>query len=371
MNDDNICECNLEEIMIKGLYIGASSMITNINKMDVIGNNLANVNTTGFKKDRVQVESFNARLLTRINGSMYPVESGTGSVTSTTTDGEVYAETTNGYFRVDTENGVHYAKSMIFFKDKDGYLRTIQKNIGGSIDYLKGDLVLNNKGQSIYVGDNDFSLDDSGNILVGGATTDNLLVGIGPNDIGTISAGIKGYYVMTDFEQGQLEMTNNPYDLAIKGNGFFSVSTSKGEYYTRDGVFTINNAGELVNFDGAKLVGLNGPILIEDSNFSVNEFGEVIQNGEITDKIKMTSFTNMGDLYKVGTSYYLEQPTMTGEKVDFEGEIVQGYRESSNTDAVTEMISLIEMNRNYETSQKVITTIDDMIGKCVTELGRV
>ena len=56
--------------MVKGLYIGASSMITNINKMDVIGNNLANVNTTGFKKDSVEVESFNARLLTRINGSM-------------------------------------------------------------------------------------------------------------------------------------------------------------------------------------------------------------------------------------------------------------------------------------------------------------
>ena len=62
---------------------------------------------------------------------------------------------------------------------------------------------------------------------------------------------------------------------------------------------------------------------------------------------------------------------MTGERVEFEGEIVQGYREQSNSDAITEMISLIEMNRNYETSQKVITTIDDMIGKCVTELGRV
>lgn len=356
--------------MVKGLYIGASSMITNINKMDVIGNNLANVNTTGFKKDRVQVESFNARLLTRINGSMYPIESGSGAVTQTQSGDEITATTDQGYFRVQTENGINYSKSLVFFKDSDGYLRTIKKNIGGTVDFLKGDLVLGKNGP-INIGDGDFTLDASGNIMTGGTAKDQLLIGLNPNDVGTISAGIKGYYVMTDYEQGQLEMTNSPYDLAIRGDGFFTVSTSKGDYYTRDGVFTINNANELVNFDGAKLMGLKGPITVNGSNFAVNEFGEVIQDGEITDKIKMTAFSNVGDIYKVGTSYYLEQPKMTGEKVDFVGEIAQGYREQSNTDAVTEMISLIEMNRNYETSQKVITTIDDMIGKCVTELGRV
>ena len=62
---------------------------------------------------------------------------------------------------------------------------------------------------------------------------------------------------------------------------------------------------------------------------------------------------------------------MTGEEVDFEGEVVQGFVERSNTDAITEMIQLIEMNRNYEASQKVVSTIDEMIGKAVTELGRV
>lgn len=356
--------------MVKGLYIGASSMITNINKMDVIGNNLANVNTTGFKKDRVQVESFNARLLTRINGSMYPIESGSGKVTQTQSGEEITATTDNGYFRVQTENGINYSKSLIFFKDTDGYLRTIKKNIGGTFDNLKGDLVIGKNGP-INIGEDEYTLDEAGNILVGGTVKDQLLMSINPNDVGTISAGIKGYYVMTDYDQGQLEATNSPFDLAIRGEGFFSVSTSKGDYYTRDGVFTINNANELVDLNGAKLLGLDGPITINGSDFAVNEFGEVIQDGEITDKIKMTAFSNVGDIYKVGTSYYLEQPNMTGERIEFEGEIVQGYREQSNTDAVTEMISLIEMNRNYETSQKVITTIDDMIGKCVTELGRV
>jgi len=85
----------------------------------------------------------------------------------------------------------------------------------------------------------------------------------------------------------------------------------------------------------------------------------------------MTTFTNVADVYKIGTSYYKEKAELTGEKVPFEGEIVQGFIETSNVDSITEMIQLIEMNRNYQTSQKVITTIDEMIGKSVNELGRV
>ena len=132
--------------MIKGLYVAGTSMITNINKMDIISNNLANVNTTGFKKDRVEVESFNARLFTRINGSMLTTEPGAKEIIQSTRGDEITAETSKGFFTVQTENGVHYGKSIQFFKDSDGYLRTIYKNIGGTIDNLKGDLVLGQKG---------------------------------------------------------------------------------------------------------------------------------------------------------------------------------------------------------------------------------
>ena len=114
-----------------------------------------------------------------------------------------------------------------------------------------------------------------------------------------------------------------------------------------------------------------GPIVVESDNFTINEFGEVIQDGEITDKLSITAYTNIGDIYKVGTAYYKVVEEMTGEQVEFTGEIIQGFVERSNTDSISEMISLIEMNRNYETSQKVITTIDEMIAKAVTELGRV
>ena len=200
---------------------------------------------------------------------------------------------------------------------------------------------------------------------------DNLVVNGFPNVIGTMSAGIKGYNVLTNFEQGQLEMTNEKFDLALKGDGFFNIRTESGDYLTRNGAFTVNQFSELVTLDGDLVLGLDGAIVIESDNFSINEFGEVIQNGEITDKLTITNYTNVGDLYKLGTSQFRVKEEMTGEVVEFTGEVIQGFIERSNTDSITEMISLIEMNRNYESSQKVITTIDEMLGKAVTELGRV
>jgi len=358
--------------VIKGLYVAGTGLMTNIHKIDVISNNLSNVSTSGYKRDTLEVQSFNNRLFTRINGSNTPFKTGTPTVSSEETNGEFTISTDRGYFRIDTEDGVDYSRSMKIFKDQDGYLRTIYKNVGGTVDPLKGDLVLGSKGP-INIGDSDFTVDADGNVVVGGSVQDSLIVNGMPGVIGTMSAGIKSYSVMTDFEQGQMDMTNNKFDLAIRGEGYFNIDTDYGTLLTRDGSFTINSLGELVTYDGNTVQGIDGPIEITSENFSVNEFGEVIQDGEITDKIKLTNYTNVGDLEKVGGTYFREKPEdeMTGERVDFNGEVIQGFLEQSNTDAISEMIRLIEMNRNYESSQKVVTTIDDMIGKAVNDVGRV
>lgn len=356
--------------MIKGLYVAGTNMITNTSKMDVISNNLANVNTTGFKKDHVMVESFNNRLFYRINGSNQPFQAGSSTITVENIGDEKSLTTDRGFFRVQTENGVHFDKSLRFIKDQDGYLRTVYKNMGGSIDPLKGNLILGNKGP-IYVGEGTFEVDEQGNLSIDGTIADNLVTSVHPSAIGTMSGGIKRQNVIVDYEQGQLEMTNRNFDIAIRGEGFFKIQTKNGELYTRNGSFTTNAIGELVTLDGDLVMGLNGPIDITSETFSVNQFGELIQDGEITDKIQIENFSNPGDLYKVGGSFFALKKDMTGEKVEFEGEVLQGFSEKSNSNAITEMINLIEMNRNYEASQKVITTIDELIGKAVNEVGRV
>jgi len=287
--------------------------------------------------------------------------------------GVVYttASTDQGYFRVETENGIHYGEDIEFIKDVDGYLRTVHKNIGGTVNPLSGEKILGLNG-AIYVGDDDFEVDSSGNVTVNGSSIDQLLVTGFSNTIGTISAGVKNYSVLTNFEAGQIEMTNDKYDVAINGQGFFDIEGPNGEVlYSRNGAFTINANSELINADGYNVMGLNGKIYIDSSDFSINEYGEIIQYDEITDKISITNFSNYGDLEKVGGSFFREISEPTGEKTELDGTVVQGAIEHSNADSITEMISLIEMNRNYESGQKVITTIDDLIGKAINEVGKV
>ncbi len=356
--------------MVKGLYVAGTSMVANTDKIDVISNNLANVNTAGYKKDRMGVESFNDRLFSRIKGSDYMANTKPIKVTLSMVDKEYNLKTTNGYFKVDTEDGIHYTDEVRFIKDKDGYLRTIRKNVGGTFDWLSGDKILSDKGP-VYVGDSDFDIDELGNVSVGGQTVGNLVQKNKLNNIGLMSAGVKSAKILTDYESGQLEHTGQKYDVALKGEGFFHVEVAGKDYLSRNGAFTINSNNELVTMDGYKVLGVEGPIIINDENFSINEYGEIIQDGQITDKFALTNYTNVGDLQKVGGSFIKVLPNPTGEKVEFDGKVLQGFLEGSNADAVTEMINLIQMNRNYESSSKAITTIDDMISKAVNDLGRV
>lgn len=357
--------------MIKGLYIAGTSMNGNIKKMNIIGNNLANVQTTGFKRDTLGAEAFNARLQTRINGTKLPFKSGQPQVWVDQNGAETRLTTDKGYFRVATPNGIHYGVDVQFLKDEDGYLRTPYKSVGGILDPLAGNLVLDATGKPVSVGDGAYEVDENGVLTVDGGGAIPLVMQAHRTAVGTIGAGLRSYTVYTDWEQGQLEMTENDFDLALKGDGFFSIRTPQGDFYTRNGVFTRNAVGELVTLDGYPVLGLKGPIVVGEKGFAVNSFGEIIQNGEIIDKLALTTFSNPSDIYKKGNTFYTERTPLKGEKMPYEGDILQGYKENSNVDAISEMIRLIEMNRNYESNQKVITTIDDLIGKCVNEVGKV
>lgn len=360
--------------MVKGLYVAATALVTNTDKIDAISNNLANVNSTGFKKDTVEIESFNDRLFTRINGSNYPyanmIPDVSVSVTETSQGDEYNLKTDGGYFRLDTDDGLHYDNEAVIIVDSDGYLRTKYNNVGGTIDYLKGNDLLGQNG-SIYVGDSDFEIASNGDISVGGTVVDNIAISIPPTVVGTMGAGIKSYKIATNFERGQLEITNDKYDVALNGDGFFEIETGWGTLYTRNGAFTINQNSELVTLDGYNVLGVNGPITITSDEFSINEYGEVIQDDEITDKLALSNFTNVADLQKLGGTFFKFVDNPTGEQVEYEGTVEQGVIEQSNVDAISEMVNLIEMNRNYESNQKVVTTIDEMLGKAVNDLGKV
>lgn len=355
--------------MIRGLYIAATNMLTNTKELEAISNNMANVSSVGYKRDELYTESFNDVLMQKNNGSRYIKEIGTGLV-EVQQSGDFYeAKTENGYFQISTDSGTSNNKE-VKFTVLDGYLSTYYLNSDRKINQSMGDRLLGQNGP-IFVGEEAFEIDGSGNVIVGGTTVDSLITGVSRDIIGTMNGGVKTQRLLTIYDQGSLQRTDQPMDFALQGDGYFELETEYGTTYTRNGQFSIDNEGYLVNTTGNYVQGLNGRLQLNTSDIIVNKFGEISVDGEVVDKIKVTNFSDKGDLYKVGGAYFRLYDTMQGEEIDYEGSVHQGFVESSNSSSIEEMIKMINVSRNYESGQKVIAAIDNLIGKAVNEVGKV
>jgi len=185
----------------------------------------------------------------------------------------------------------------------------------------------------------------------------------GPLNLGT---QIDQLYI--NFSEGNLEGTERSTDLALMGNAFFVVQTPAGERYTKTGAFYIDQQGYLADGEGNFLLGENGPIYVGGHNFRVDESGGVWNGDEFADRIRTASFADNGTLRKQGSNLYfsLEAPQAATQPY----RIYQGFLESSNVDIGREMVDMLSIFRTYETNQRMLTMIDETVGKAVTEIGR-
>ena len=169
-------------------------------------------------------------------------------------------------------------------------------------------------------------------------------------------------------------MAINTWDLALTGDGFFSVSfTNKaGEesiMYTRDGSFTTTQDGYLVTKDGDYVLGQNGYIQVDpDATISVDEMGNIFADNQQVDQLQIVDFEDYNYLEAYGENLYRAVDGAT-EK-DATSGVMQGYLEMSNVNVVQEMVQMITISRAFETNQKVMNSIDETLGKAVT-LGQV
>lgn len=201
-------------------------------------------------------------------------------------------------------------------------------------------------------------------------------VGYITEPIGKMSLGVKIGENYTDYSQGSFKSTGNTYDLAIEGNGFFSISfTNKnGEQsikYTRDGEFTIDSEGTLRTKDGDFVQGEGGDISIptDATSVSITTTGEIYADGEYIDTISIVDFEDYNYLKKYGENMY---ETVEGAtQKDTQALVHQGYLETSNINVVSEMVEMITISRAYESNQKAVQTADGMMDKAVNEVGRV
>ena len=176
----------------------------------------------------------------------------------------------------------------------------------------------------------------------------------------------------TKFTQGSLYSTGNATDLDISNddNAFFTVEDDNGNrFYTRDGAFVIDKDNFLVTAQGYKVMGTDGYISLDDKEFGVSNLGQVTNGNEVIGNLLITSFENPESLSKIGNN--LIEASNESVTRDFEGEIQQSYLEMSNVNTVSEMVNMIAISRAYEANQKVLQSQDEMLGKAVSDVGRV
>lgn len=261
--------------MVRGLYAAWTGMINEQKRLDVISNNMANSNTTGYKKQNVTSQSFDDELAVRINDNN--------------------RDTTSKY------------------------------------------------------------------------------------PIGYMNLGVRIGETYHDFSQGSLRETGNTYDLALGGDGFFTIQTTnkQGETtikYTRDGSFTVNTEGYLVTKDGDYVLDTNGeriqiPGAQTAQKVVFDENGNVFVDDRQIATLGIAAFENPQALLLYGENMYdatdaagLQASTAT---------VHQGYLEMSNTNVIEEMVDMITITRAYEAGQKMVQTVDSTLQKAVNEIGKV
>ena len=267
--------------MVRGLYTAAAGALVAQTDVDTIANNLSNVNTAGFKKTLLQVQSSDTMPL-------YRVQTDPGTTVGTTVPG---------------------------------------------------------KSVSAYVGELGF--------------------------------GSYVYDTPADFEQGSLQQTGAPLDLAISGPGFFTIATANGIRYTRDGAFTRNAQGQLATQNGDLVLGQNGPITIPDGKMTIGADGIIsvadpnAQNAVPLPvaTLRLTEFGNLGGLRPEGSNLFVDSGVASPQAAT-QSSISQGYVETSNANVIRSMVGLITSQQWFNANVKMIQAQDALNNLAITSVGQ-
>ncbi len=212
--------------------------------------------------------------------------------------------------------------------------------------------------------------------------------------VGKLGTGVAQNEAYTIFEQGSLSETQNPFDVALQGEGFLAVDTPAGERYTRNGSFLLGPESLLVTKDGYPVLSEDGEqIQIKKNNFIIDKDGTIYASDDFPDdprrlismfenewedveevgRLKLVDVREPRYLRKQGGSMWnTTWESGAAEVVNGEDRPVvqQGFLEKANVNPVTEMVRMIEVNRAYEANQRAVQAHDESTGRLLNQVLR-
>ncbi|MCL2160584.1 MAG: flagellar basal-body rod protein FlgF [Betaproteobacteria bacterium] len=168
--------------------------------------------------------------------------------------------------------------------------------------------------------------------------------------------------IATDFTAGPLKFSGNPFDVAVKGKGWFAVQTAGGEAYTRDGSFEVSANGVLQTHAGLPVLGDGGLITIPpESVIVIGADGTIsaIQNG-ITTEVARLKLVNPpeNELVRGEDGFFRlqdGQPAPADDAVQVAG----GYLETSNVNVAEQMVQMISLARQFEMQVRMMSNAQE------------
>ena len=173
-----------------------------------------------------------------------------------------------------------------------------------------------------------------------------------------------------DFSQGVSKPTGRTLDVAIEGNAFFMIQTPQGPQATRDGRFQLGNGGEIRTLDGYPGLGKNGqPLRINPQGGEITfaPDGTLQQGQTVLGGLSLKAYKTPGALARMGSNRY--DPTGL-EEAPATATVAQGYLEQSGVDMASTMVDMIRLNRLFEMSLKVASTIsNDLDARSINDIA--
>ncbi len=175
--------------------------------------------------------------------------------------------------------------------------------------------------------------------------------------------------------EGPLTQTGNPLDVAIRGDAFFVVGHPAQDLYTRNGQFHMDTQGRLTTSEGYPVLSENGqPITIPQGaggQISIDQQGIVSlvdQNGpQELGRLQLVRFADEQALRKAGGAMFsTDQEALPATEV----QIVQGSIEGSNVQAIAEITQMIEIQRDYDSIQRMVDAENDRIKNAMNRIVR-